>query len=219
MEKKRRKRGLEKRRGLRTGIETCTAALLVVLCLILTAGCHADRALSLENQAEEKMTGDDPGGSGEAGNVAGGEASREEMLIYVHVCGAVNAPGLLTLPAGSRAWDALEKAGGFAKDADQNFINLAAFLTDGQKLYVPKVGEVEETYGAPGTLGGTKKVDLNLADEAKLQTLPGIGSSRASAILKYRRENGGFQSVDELLQVPGIKEGLYEQIKDLVTVG
>lgn len=218
MEEKRRKSGLEKRRGSRAKIETCAVALLISLCLILTAGCQTDRALALERSPEGMIT-DELGGSGESGNEASGEVPEGEELIYVHVCGAVVAPGLFALPLGSRAWDALEKAGGFAMDADQNYVNLAAFLTDGQKLYVPKVGEVEDTYGASLAPGVTNKVDLNLADEAKLQTLPGIGSSRASAIIKYRRENGRFQSIEELLQVPGIKEGLYEQIKDLVTVG
>ena len=92
-------------------------------------------------------------------------------------------------------------------------MNLAAFLVDGQKLYFPRVGENIQDLDLMEKQG---KVNLNTADEAKLCTLPGIGESRAKAILKYRKEHGSFKKAEDVLMVPGIKEGIYEQFKDLV---
>lgn len=188
---------------------------MLLLCLSLTAclaGCQTDRALTLESGSEARAkTGEDT-----SSLVEGAEADGDQRVICVHVCGAVKDPGLKELPAGSRVWDALEAAGGFTEDADQDYVNLAGFPEDGQQLYFPTREEVLDQKLGREEQG---KVDLNSADEAELCTLPGIGSSRAKAILKYRKEQGSFQSVDELLSVPGIKEGIYEQIRDLVTVG
>lgn len=200
----RRQRGSAFRRGRMVAV--------LLSCIFLSAGlagCKTDRALTLE--IWEK------GAEGTEGIARDGEDGKtEEMdqMICVHVCGAVTDPGLKELPAGSRAWDALEAAGGFTEEADESYVNLAGFLTDGQKLYFPTREEAKAQAGETSAL-----IDLNQADEERLCTLPGIGSSRAKAIVKYRKEHGGFQSVEELLSVPGIKEGLYDQIRDLVTVG
>ena len=105
-------------------------------------------------------------------------------------------------------------AGGFAQEAQEDYLNLAAVLKDGQKLYVPKQGEtVSEEAGGQGD-----RIDLNAADAKTLCTLPGIGETRAQAILKYRKEHGNFEKTEDLMKVPGIKEGLYEQIKEFVVV-
>lgn len=137
----------------------------------------------------------------------------ETAYLYVHVCGAVNSPGLVRLPGGSRVFDALELAEGFAPEADTSAVNLAAMVTDGQQLYFPVVGEaVGEAFEETG------RVNLNTADEKELCTLTGIGSSRAQAILEYRKRQGGFDSVEELMKVPGIKESVFEKICDKITV-
>lgn len=137
----------------------------------------------------------------------------EERFVYVHVCGAVKEPGLKRLPEGSRVWDALESAGGFTDEADSSAVNLAAVAEDGQQLYFPVVGEEIASQEEPDG-----RINLNTADEQQLCTLPGIGSSRAQAILKYRKDNGKFAAPEELMQVPGIKEAIYEQICDKITV-
>lgn len=137
----------------------------------------------------------------------------EKAYLYVHVCGAVNSPGLVRLPEGSRVFDALEMAEGFAPEADTSAVNLAAVVTDGQQLYFPIVGE---TVGE--ALEETGRVNLNTADEKELCTLTGIGSSRAQAILEYRERQGGFGSIEELMKVPGIKESVYEKICDKITI-
>lgn len=131
--------------------------------------------------------------------------------ICVHVCGEVVSAGLKRLPAGSRVWDALELADGFTEQANPAFVNLAAVLEDGQQIYFPSK---EETAGQKTEQD--PRVDLNGADEELLQSLPGIGSAKAKAILKWREEHGRFESVEQLMEVPGIKQALYDQIKDLV---
>lgn len=138
------------------------------------------------------------------------EAPRQ---ICVHVCGQVRRPGVVMLPEGSRAWEAVEAAGGLSGVAHEAAVNLAAVLRDGEKLYIPAQGE------NPGDDGETSGlVNLNTADSAGLQTLPGIGESRAADILSYREKHGGFQSPEEIMRVPGIKESTYEKIRDKITV-
>ncbi len=138
-----------------------------------------------------------------------------DRQICVHVCGQVCRPGVVMLPEGSRAWEAVEAAGGLAEEACEAAVNLAAVLRDGEKLYIPAVGEAvaKEDCEADGGL-----VNLNTADAGRLKTLPGIGESRASDILSYREKNGAFRSVEEIMQVPGIKESIYEKIRDMITV-
>lgn len=136
--------------------------------------------------------------------------------IYVHVCGQVCQPGVVVLPVGSRAWEAVEAAGGLTEDAQDTAVNLAAVLQDGEKLYIPAVGEsVADT--VDGAVG-SGLINLNTADAVRLQTLPGIGESRAADILSYRERYGGFQTIEEIMQVPGIKESIYEKIKDKIVV-
>jgi competence protein ComEA len=139
---------------------------------------------------------------------------------YVHISGAVRAPGLYVLPAGSRVVDAVAAAGGFADDADRDAINLARTLDDGEQLPVPREGEAPPVAaGAPGSLPtGDGPVDLNKADATLLETLPRIGPALAERIIAWRDDNGGFTSIEDLLAVPGIGDKMFEALRDLVTV-
>lgn len=143
-------------------------------------------------------------------------SAAEQSMIYVYVCGAVQAPKVVELPAESRAWDALEAAGGFAAEADRNAVNLAEPLTDGQKLYFPTEEERKLTGSDQASSDG--RININTADAAQLCTLPGIGTSRAEAIIAYRKQNGAFATVEDIMKVSGIKEGAFEKIKDRITV-
>ncbi len=140
--------------------------------------------------------------------------------LYVHVSGAVREPGLYVVPAGSRLVDAVAAAGGFAKDAARDAVNLARTVSDGEQIAVPRKGE--ETAPAAGPGGGTGpgggKVNLNTADEAALDTLPRIGPAIAQRIIQWREDNGRFTSVEDLLAVPGIGEKMLASLRDLVTV-
>ncbi len=144
-------------------------------------------------------------------------------IFVVHVAGAVVAPGVYELPVGSRVVDAIHAAGGLTAEADGARINLAAPVSDGQRVYVPKIGEVAPPVvvgasgsGESGAAAGP--VNLNEADEAALDALPGIGPATAAAIIEHRRQIGRFTSVDQLLDVRGIGEAKLEQLRPLVTV-
>lgn len=147
-------------------------------------------------------------------------------VLVVHVAGAVRTPGVHELAPGSRVTDAIDAAGGLRADADGARINLAAPVADGARIYVPTVGEQEPpvAVGAPGPGGGGAEtgpdgpLNLNTADAAALETLPGVGPATASAIIQHRQEVGGFTTVDELLDVPGIGEAKLEQLRELVSV-
>lgn len=149
---------------------------------------------------------------------AGSETTsdRQETVIYVYVCGAVQDPGVVELPEGSRADDALRAAGGFAHDAQTDFVNLAAMVTDGEKLYFPCRGEMEEL-----VLAEQEKqdglVNINTADSDELMTLPGIGESRAQDIISYRETHGSFRTKEELKNVPGIKENVYAKLCEKIS--
>lgn len=130
-------------------------------------------------------------------------------IVCVHVCGAVSIPGVYELPEGSRIYEALDLAGGFDEQADRDAVNLVEILADGQQVRIPFIGEDE-------TEDGKELIDINRADVSLLCEIPGIGESRAQAILDYREEHGNFQSVEELMQVPGIKEGIYARISPYV---
>jgi competence protein ComEA len=149
--------------------------------------------------------------------------------VAVHVAGAVARPGLYRLPAGSRVADALGRAGGRLPAADVDRLNLAAKLVDGQKILVPKRGEVTPLdTGATGVAIGNgstepsgtpaEPIDLNTADLAALDALPGIGPATARAIVEERERRGGFRSPRDLLRVPGIGEGRFARLKDRVRV-
>ncbi len=138
--------------------------------------------------------------------------------IFVHVSGAVRRPGLYRLADGARVDDAIRAAGGVLEDADLDALNLAARVKDGDKVLVPAQGG-GETGGAaasPGQQGGL--INLNTATASDLDSLPGIGPALAQRILDFRERNGGFRTVEDLLEVPGIGTKKFEELRDLVTV-
>lgn len=150
------------------------------------------------------------------GNPDGEDAALEEKpRIYVYVCGAVNNPGVVILQEGSRAQAALEAAGGFRQDARRDYVNLAAKVSDGEKLYFPTE---EETADSPEESVGDGLININTADEAALCTLTGIGESRARDILRYREENGPFENCEDIMKVPGIKDSVYSKIRDRIKI-
>ncbi len=133
--------------------------------------------------------------------------------IYVYVCGCVNNPGVYALPNGSRICDALAMAGGVDDYAKPEALHQAQPVTDGQTIYVPSK---EEVVAAPDSQDDL--ININEAGKELLMTLPGIGASKADLIINYRNEHGSFQKIEELMDIPGIKEGLFEKIKDSIKV-
>ena len=195
--------------------------------------------------------GSTAGGSSPAGAAVPGAADPSAVVttpaqLVVHGAGAVRVPGVYRLPAGSRVDDLVSAAGGLAPDADPARLNLAAPLTDGERVYVPHVGELEvpaavtgagsgpassgtggstpsggSSGSAVGSSGGSAPaapVNLNTATLQELDTLPGVGPSTAQAILDYRQQHGRFGTVDELLEVRGIGDAKLAQLRDRVTL-
>lgn len=138
----------------------------------------------------------------------------------VHVAGAVRRPGVYRLAAGARVRDALRRAGGATSRADANAINLAAPVQDGVQVVVPRRASsaAAAASGAPAALAETAPVNLNTASAEELQTLDGVGPATAADILGYRSQHGGFRSVEDLDQVPGIGPKTMEALRDKVVV-
>jgi competence protein ComEA len=148
---------------------------------------------------------------------AGGGSSR----VVVDVAGAVRRPGVYRLPARSRVVDAVQRAGGARHGADLSALNLAAKLEDGRQVVVPlrpRAGDPVAAAGAPGAAAPATPVDLNTATPEQLDQLDGIGPGMAGRILDYRKEHGGFGSVEELSQVPGIGEKRLAALREKVRV-
>lgn len=156
-------------------------------------------------------------------DIEGAEGSEQikEVFIYVHVCGAVIKEDVYVLPEGSRGIDAIQAAGGFTAEAATAYCNLAEVLTDGMRLYIPTQEEVDT--GLVSVVSGQERqpigiVNINTAEKEELMTLPGIGESKAESIVKYRSKVGHFQTIEELKNVSGIGEALFESLCDKITV-
>ncbi|MBL0387315.1 helix-hairpin-helix domain-containing protein [Tumebacillus sp. ITR2] len=140
--------------------------------------------------------------------------------VRVDVKGEVNTPGVYQLPADSRTIDAVQAAGGAKSDGDLAKLNMAAPLKDGTEVVVPKMGaqEGKKDSTTQSSAAEDGKLNLNTASVADLDKLPGIGSARAEAIIKYREDQGNFLTVDDLRKIPGFGVKLVDQIRDRVTV-
>lgn len=187
----------------------------------LSFGCQ-DTAVLYDSE-EGAGDGALPGGGGSSGSEAsdkgeaGGQTSGEPQPICVYVCGEVRAPGVYELREGDRIVDAVEAAGGTTEAASDIWLNLAEPVSDGQKIEVPSREQAEELE-EENRKAQSGLVNLNTASAEELMTLAGIGQSKAEAILSYREEHGGFEKPEELMEIPGIKEGVFEKIKDQITV-
>lgn len=194
--------------------------LFFILGVSLLTGCyHSAEVMTASVEQAEQSDRELPDSSvgqnlgTESDNVYSDSVSDDsEQKIYVYVCGHVNQPGVYALFKDSRICDALEMAGGVTDDGKPEALNQAEHMTDGQTLYVPGRDETL----AMQTEVDDGLVDINQADRESLMTLPGIGESKADDILQYREEHGAFASIEELMEIPGIKEGVFNKIKDKI---
>jgi len=154
------------------------------------------------------------------------EGAQPDRLLYVYVCGEVKVPGVYQLPEGSRIIDLFFKAGGLTPKAAKEYWNQAQLLEDGQMYYVPTEKEASEQNKAleHDEQSGQKaedsdeKININTASKEQLMRIPGIGEAKALAILHFRQEHGAFSSIEDIMQVEGIKDGVFEKIKNYIKI-
>ena len=211
------------------------AALLLAGAVSYVSGFGGPGAAfsGLSGAGEEWIDSPETGGSEERTETpetgSGGESAGTEtppQVIWIHVCGEVENPGVFALPEGSRIYEAVELAGGFTGDAAEDYLNLAAVLSDGEQVRIPDREEAlraeEEgmlSRGSRGASGAESSLlNINTATKEQLMTLPGIGEAKASAIILYREEHGEFKTTEDIMKVPGIKQSAFDKIKDSITV-
>ncbi len=211
--------------------------VVLVVAVVVGGGALAlvsSRPRSPEIQKVEEHSFDQPGEA-----TASAIPSKDQEKIKIAIAGAVVNPGVYEIPKDGRVEEALGAAGGLAEEADRDWVdknlNLAAKLSDGDKLYIPKVGETTTPSSAntspvpppssTGIVSGSSKpsdcshVNINTASAAALdECLPGIGPAYAQRIVEYRESHGGFKSIEEIQEVSGIGPKTFEKIKDQITV-
>lgn len=193
--------------------------------LFFVGGCRKGENVSLYTeeawQSESSGLSDSESPTGER-MVRPEEQTSGEICVYV--CGAVEKPGVFRLPSGSRVFEAIAQAGGLREDAAFTAVNQAAVLEDGMQVTVPTQEEVESGAAngtwSPSENGETReqKVNINTATAEELKTLPGIGDAKAADIIEYRQSTGGFQTIEEIKNISGIKDAVFERIKDKIVV-
>ena len=236
MRRKKRQNKITEKRKIQKEICRIPLLFLVLLSVMCTADLTGCRAGNPQGQTELVPLDESDTDSGKPGTDIDSEqkdqqTDREKLQIcYVHICGAVKQPGVYELTADSRLFEAIQMAGGLTEEAADQVLNQAELIEDGSRIYVPTKEEVKAGMDNGDTLtqnednaekaGSTSdgKVDINTAEKNELMTLPGIGEAKADAIVRYREEHGTFQKIEDLMEVEGIKEGVFQKVKDQIKV-
>lgn len=213
------------------GHKAVVVAILVVIAaasgLAMASFNSHSGGVSFE-RSDEASTSDVRGSGDASPDDESSAKSSSAAEVYVDVDGAVVRPGVYRLKDGARVSQAIDAAGGLTAEADVAGLNRASKVTDGQKIYVPTVGEQQAAAAVggaesgaattPGAGSSSELVNINTASAAELQTLSGIGPSMAQSIIDERIKNGAFASVDDLMRVSGIGEKKLAKIKDCICV-
>ena len=189
------------------------AAIAAIMCVVTTASGCGNYNAEITWEIEESTVS-------EEADIESTKTPEEADMICVYVGGAVSDSGVYLLPQGSRLYEAIEAAGGMTEDADPYYLNQAKILEDAEQIIVLTTQEVQERkeqIRQQAEEAGL--VNINTADVSQLMQLNGIGQSRAEAIVAYREQCGRFTQIEDIQMVTGIKAGLYEKIKDKITVG
>lgn len=191
--------------------------IIVVICGLLSfTGCNEETRVSLSDGSETTVN-DTAKDTVTQNNIS------EEIVVYVN--GAVKTPGVYTLKHGDRVYQAVELAGGMTKNAKKNAINLAETLADAENIHIMTKKEYRKSHKEKKDStteqennADTGFVNINVDNQEKLMTLPGIGESKAKAIIRYREENGKFSSIEDIKNVSGIGDATYANLKDMIVV-
>lgn len=188
--------------------------IFTVLVWLFLAGCAEETIYDIKSVSE----GLSKSGLYEAGETVAESVSKSEQAstIFVYVCGEVVSPGVYELDAKSRIYEAIEAAGGLTEAAEGSSINMAQTLTDGQQITVYAKGEEAPDSAYPQENSG--KVNINTAGKEELMTLSGIGETRAEDIINYRTEYGGFSSIEDIKNVSGIGDKMFEKLQEHIEV-
>jgi len=197
-----------------------TSVLLGTLVVVCICSCGKNTAYYMETEHENTETMWDNSIDTEESQYIDAQIEGE---IYIYVCGAIQKPGVYTMPQGSRVCDVFEVAGGFTDVAAVDYWNQARVLSDGEMIYVPTILEASERDFRnldfnKSTDDSNGKININTATKDELMTIPGIGEAKALAIISYREKNGAFSSIDEVKKVEGIKDGVFKKMKDYIEI-
>lgn len=183
--------------------------LVIIFCMGVLCGCGSRNNVYLEKIQTE---------TSEVPQTEEKDCQEEMGSCMVYVCGAVENPEVYELPENSRVYEAVAMAGGMTEDAGMEAVNQAEFVTDGQMLRIPTMEEVAAAQEESESNVDDGLLDINRASVADFMTLPGIGQSKAEALFQYREAHGRFSSIEEIMNVDGIKEGVFNKIKDSIKV-
>ena len=207
--------------------------VLFLLCLNLFTGCNQgnkaevtvsyDISTNEETDVQQSVKSSEPDSDESKENDNSSSDTNENIVVYV--CGAVNLPGVYTLTSKQRIADAVSAAGGFSDDAQTDAVNLAGIPCDGDKIRIPFQGEeinennsAEEQDSENNSEIKDDRININTADKSLLMSISGVGEAKADAIISYREKNGNFTAVEEIMNIEGIKEGVFNKIKDKICV-
>lgn len=199
-----------------------------LVCLLSMSGCSEsvtdwERLYRTESEDTGPSLEEEQDGQSEEEDQGTQEKTEEETVttIQVYVCGAVVHPGVYELPKGARVKQAIDAAGGLTEDADLLLVNQARVVEDGEQIRLYTKDEatnVEVQIEGSSMTSAEAKVNINAADADLLMTLPGIGEAKATAIIEYRESNGDFKTIEDIMNIPGIKNAVFSKIKDKITV-
>ena len=199
-------------------IKIAVIAIVVITALLLFGGKGENEEIIVEQEGEmqtELTVEHENVSEGDTGQ----SAQTTAVKLVVDISGCVKSPGVYEIADGTRLHQVIEMAGGLTKNADIDVINQAEMVTDGQKILIPAKAEaVDFGNGVSVTTAADGKININYADSAALQEIPGVGPATADKIIAYRESNGRFQSIQDLKNVSGIGDKTFEKMKDKICV-
>lgn len=198
----------------------------IAICVIICSICYGLNRNHIHQEEKAFVSIQEPPVSSAEETTASDSQEAPEVpsrICYVHICGEVVSPGVYELEEGSRVFQAVAKAGGFTENAAADTLNMAEQVKDGMKIQVPDQEEAKRLLDqGTSVLGnlpeGSHKVNLNTAGKEELMTLRGVGEAKADDIIRYRESHGGFQKIEDIMKITGIKEAAFQKIKDDITV-
>ena len=195
-------------------INICFIFLMFSICLVTFSSCGKTSYLDKSQDSNSTTETSDKKNSSKDGS-SKNTTSKTSGKCFVQVSGAVNSPGVYELSGEPRIFHAILMAGGLREDADVSSLNQAEKISDGQKIVIKTRDEAAMEAAVSANDG---KVNINTADAKTLMTLPGIGESKANSIIKYRESKGSFNSIEDIKNISGIKDGVYNKIADSIKV-